>query len=143
MTGSCSASGKCPLRPIHSISNDNIRNGAIFIHSPSGLCEIMELYTISNSICDLPTFSLPRRNLYVAAGHSIQLQPTISLSIMKRNTYGTVVVCSVVYIYICINVIVVRKCMCVCFFYFIIYFDQKTYHYFHMFDIVMNHIQDM
>ena len=37
MTGSRSASGKYPLRPWHSMSNDSMRSGATFDHSPSGL----------------------------------------------------------------------------------------------------------
>lgn len=34
MTGSCCGSGKCPLRPEHSMSNDRMRRGAMRDHSP-------------------------------------------------------------------------------------------------------------
>jgi hypothetical protein len=40
MTGSISGSGKIPLRPAHSISNERIRSGAIPDQSPSAGCEI-------------------------------------------------------------------------------------------------------
>eukprot|EP00955_Chlamydomonas_euryale_P026390 278602-Chlamydomonas_euryale.AAC.1 len=36
MTGSIFASGKWPLRPAHSMSNDSTRSGASLDHSPSG-----------------------------------------------------------------------------------------------------------
>jgi len=36
MTGSCCGSGKCPLRPQHSMSIDRMRRGAMRDHSPVG-----------------------------------------------------------------------------------------------------------
>ncbi|KAH3663022.1 hypothetical protein OGATHE_004598 [Ogataea polymorpha] len=43
ITGSCSASGKMPLRPAHSMSNDRIRNGAMFRYLPSEACDTRSL----------------------------------------------------------------------------------------------------
>ncbi|KAH3665690.1 hypothetical protein OGAPHI_003878 [Ogataea philodendri] len=40
ITGSCSASGKIPFLPAHSMSNDKIRNGAMLRYLPSDECEM-------------------------------------------------------------------------------------------------------
>mmetsp|Transcript_34757 Transcript_34757/g.82380 ORF Transcript_34757/g.82380 Transcript_34757/m.82380 type:complete len:221 (+) Transcript_34757:2231-2893(+) len=50
MTGSFSGSGKCPLRPAHSISKERVRSGAILPHSPSGACESTMFHHTSTSI---------------------------------------------------------------------------------------------
>lgn len=49
ITGSLSGSGKIPLRPAHSISNDRTRSGATSCQSPSGACEITFSHEMSNS----------------------------------------------------------------------------------------------
>ena len=82
-----------PLRPEHSMSKLRIRRGAIFDHSPSGGCEMISSHEMSTSIWhrvlrgrefDLPfcEFS-PWRSLYLPAGISSQLHPTMLQSTMN------------------------------------------------------------
>lgn len=48
ITGSWVGSGKSPLRPAHSISKLNIRNGAIFEYFPSGVWLISSEYLLKD-----------------------------------------------------------------------------------------------
>jgi len=44
MTGSLSASGKMPLRPAHSMSNERMRSGATPDQSPTASCEMRAVW---------------------------------------------------------------------------------------------------
>ena len=92
MTGSISGSGKWPFRPWHSMSVANTRKGARRDQGPSHGWLVNESKTtsISTSHRDaLANVVEPPRTWYAPAGASIQLPPWMSLSIMNRNTNGT------------------------------------------------------
>mmetsp|Transcript_22779 Transcript_22779/g.77027 ORF Transcript_22779/g.77027 Transcript_22779/m.77027 type:complete len:288 (-) Transcript_22779:652-1515(-) len=89
ITGSCSASGKWPLRPAHSMSNAKMRIGASLDHAPSGACATTESKTTSTSRWHRDFFSVGLRSEKEPRGSSSQEQPVIPISIIKRSTNGT------------------------------------------------------
>mmetsp|Transcript_6455 Transcript_6455/g.27514 ORF Transcript_6455/g.27514 Transcript_6455/m.27514 type:complete len:233 (+) Transcript_6455:2137-2835(+) len=87
ITGSCSASGKCPLRPAHSMSTDKMRNGASLLYWPSGACDTTASYLTSHSYWHMDCFF--SRCAYPPAGSSTQFPPTTPRSTMNRSVYST------------------------------------------------------
>ena len=90
MTWSCSASGKMPGRPAHSMSKLRMRIGAMPHHSSSfGECETTSLNQTSTSSCEwvhgfcaLPCESFHGRGRHAPAGSVSQFMPTMLRSTM-------------------------------------------------------------